>query len=83
MVYIAICCSCQAILDADNTAKTDTYNIQGVLTGCYMKDGKGWMLVMKIPSTNQDKFFCKPSARSNWALGTRRKRAISLLLLRL
>ena len=26
-----------------------------------MKDGKGWMLVMKIPSTNQDKFFCKDS----------------------
>jgi hypothetical protein len=58
-VNVFLCCSCQAILDADNDAETGTYNIQGVLTGCYMKDGKGWMLVMKIPSTNQDKFFCK------------------------
>eukprot|EP00045_Choanoeca_perplexa_P013105 m.146372 g.146372 ORF g.146372 m.146372 type:complete len:614 (+) comp16239_c0_seq1:1326-3167(+) len=49
--------SCQAILDADASAASGTYNIQGMPTGCYMKDGKGWMLIMKIPSSNQADFF--------------------------
>eukprot|EP00730_Choanoeca_flexa_P012197 TRINITY_DN3619_c0_g1_i2.p1 TRINITY_DN3619_c0_g1~~TRINITY_DN3619_c0_g1_i2.p1 ORF type:complete len:643 (+),score=157.87 TRINITY_DN3619_c0_g1_i2:36-1931(+) len=50
--------SCQDVLDFDPTAPSGEYMVRGYITTCHMDDGKGWILIMKIPNgdANQKDF---------------------------